>query len=295
MSIAATTCRLAARLLVLVAAAALLSASAWATPSDTTRDGAGRRPEAPTVGVLPFGVGAQDTVLAALAYALPDLLNTDLARSSQLRVLERLRLGALLRELDLARRGVVDSATAPRVGRLLSARYLVHGAVRRAGPRALVFDTRVTDTETSRRDAGLSASASIDDILAAEKELAFRLLDQLQVTLTPRERALIAERPTRNLGALLAYGQGVQAEVHGQYALAARAFERATVLDPRFAGASTRLREARALMPDAARRGAVDRVNRPLTGIPSTLLPGLAVDPSLGGARATLVITINHQ
>ncbi|MGZ8414282.1 MAG: CsgG/HfaB family protein [Gemmatirosa sp.] len=283
-------------LLASLLASLLVAAPLSATPSDTTRsDGRSRRPAGPSVGVLPFDATARDTVLAALSYALPDLLTTDLARSAQLLVLERVRLGAVLRELDLIRAGGIDSATAPRVGQLLNARYLVVGRVRRGGPRTLVFDTRLTDAETARGDATMSTSASLDDVLAAEKELAFRLLDQLGIVLTPRERMAIEERPTRNLGALLAYGQGVEAEINGQYALAARAFQRATVLDPRFAGAVERLRAVRALLPEAARRSALERVNRPLESIPSTLLPGLAIDPAFSGAQARIVVTINHD
>src|SRR5688500_6092548 len=81
------------------------------------------------VGVAPFAADPADTVATALAYGLADLLITDLSRSAALTVVDRLRADAVLRELRLAESGRVDSATAPRVGRLVGARRLVVGTV----------------------------------------------------------------------------------------------------------------------------------------------------------------------
>ncbi|MGZ8492637.1 MAG: CsgG/HfaB family protein [Gemmatirosa sp.] len=88
-----------------------------------------------TVGVAPLDAPAGDSNAVAIAYGVADLLTTDLAQASQLRVVERLRTDAILRELRLAGSGQVDSATAPRVGRLVGARNLVLGSVRSAGDR----------------------------------------------------------------------------------------------------------------------------------------------------------------
>ena len=71
-----------------------------------------------TIGVTPFRVTTTDSTLAVLGFGLADLLITDLARSGQLRVVDRLRVDALMRELALAGSGRVDSASAPRAGRL---------------------------------------------------------------------------------------------------------------------------------------------------------------------------------
>ena len=59
-----------------------------------------------TVGVLPFDQTGLDSSTAALGYGLADLLRVDLAKSSQLRIVDRLRLDAIMRELALASSGV---------------------------------------------------------------------------------------------------------------------------------------------------------------------------------------------
>src|SRR3954471_11598128 len=71
-----------------------------------------------SVGVPPMALTASDTTLSALGYGIAELLANDLARSARLTVVERLRVEAVLRELQLASAGAVDTSTAPRVGKL---------------------------------------------------------------------------------------------------------------------------------------------------------------------------------
>jgi TolB-like protein len=253
------------------------------------------------IGVLPFGAARGDTLLAPLSYALADLLATDLARSRRLTIVERTRLGEVFRELALAASGADDSATAPRAGRLLGAHTLVVGSLVRRPDDWVVFAARLTDVGTGRVDAPPDAGAPLATVIDAEKELVKRLFVRLGVQLTPQELALVEQRPTRSLAALLAYGQGVRAEVNGQYAAAARAFRRAARADPGFRQATARAETARGDAMRVLGVGAadltVDRVNRPLETVPATPRPGLATDPA-GPAAAprptTLIIHITR-
>ncbi len=263
------------------------------------------------LGVPPFAVRGADTKLEPLSFALADLLTTDLARSGQLTLVERTRLGDVLRELDLAASGRVDSATAPRVGRLVSARRLVIGSLDELpGDGGLRIGVRLADVEQGTVQQAIDAQAPLIDILAAQKALAFRILDALGVTLTPAERAAIEQRPTRDLAALLAYGAGVQAEYAGDYRTAASQYRRAQRLDPGFVGAGVRAREVRArsesgtVFPvaipglrslDAAVGTAIDRINRPLDQITSAAGNiGSAADPSFPTTAATVLITVTR-
>ncbi len=263
------------------------------------------------LGVPPFAVNGRDTKLTPLSYALADLLATDLSRSAQLTLVERTRLGDVLRELDLATSGRVDPATAPRVGRLIGARRLVIGAVDELpGDGGLRLGVRLADVEQGTVAQAIDAQAPLADILAAEKALAFRIFDALGVVLTPAERAAVEQRPTNDLAALLAYGAGVQAEYRGDFRTAASEYRRAQRLDPSFAGASRRAQDVRARaetgvtepigMPglrsrDAAVGTTIDRLNRPLdmiTGV--TRNTGGVGDPSFPATTATVLITVNR-
>jgi TolB-like protein len=195
-----------------------------------------------TVGVTPLRAPANDTLLEPLSFGLADLLMTDLSRSKQLQIVDRLRLEALLRELNLATSGRVEPASAPRVGRLVQARRLVIGNLNRGTNGQVRIDARVADVASSEVRNAISASAALADILRAEKDLALRILQELNITLTPAERAEIEQRPTANFAALLAYSRGVQYETQGRYDEAAAEFEKARKIDPEFVSAALRAR-----------------------------------------------------
>jgi TolB-like protein len=187
-----------------------------------------------TVGVAPLVVEARDTSLAPLGWGLADLLTTDLGRSRSLRVVERLQIDALLRELGLAATGRVDSGTAPRVGRLLGARQIVSGAIVQLPDARLTVSTRLADVTRGQVRGAESSTIVLDRILDAEKTLALSLFERLGVTLTPAERAAVERRPTRNIAALLAYSRGVRDEALGNYQRAAAEYRSAAQLDPAF-------------------------------------------------------------
>jgi TolB-like protein len=217
-----------------------------------------------SLGITPFEVDAADTAVAPLAFGLADLLTTDLARSRQLQVVDRLRLEALLRELQLVEAGRVDTATAPRVGRLVGARRLVLGALQSRPGGALDLTVRLADVASGEVRQSVAASAPLANILQAEKELAFRLFGALGVTLSPAERSAVEQMPTKNLAALLAYSRGVRYEVEGRFEEAAREYHTAARMDPGFTAAVDRSQVLPAAAPSPStavvgRSGQVDR------------------------------------
>ncbi|MGQ0650197.1 MAG: CsgG/HfaB family protein [Gemmatimonadaceae bacterium] len=262
------------------------------------------------IGVTPFHVGSRDPSLTALGFALADLLTTDLARSSQVRLVERGRLGEVLKEFDLAAAGIVDSATAPRVGRMLQAGQLLLGSIDSLPDGQFRLSVRIADVATSVLATALDARAPIAEILTAEKAIAFRLFDALGVTLSPAERQLVEAQPTRSLAALIDYGRGVAAEISGDWRSAFEAYRRASSVDPGFRGAADRATRAQAnlttvasstaLLPgirgvDAPVTSVVDRLNRPIDHITSQTRPlGGVGDPAFPGTMVTVVITIRR-
>ena len=274
------------------------------------REQAGGSTTSSAIGIPPFQLLAKTDGLSSLGYAIADLLTTDLARSPKVTLVERSRLGDILRELDLARSGRVDSASAPRVGKLMRARRLVLGSVDTMSKGELRLSLRLADVESGVLDAALDARAPLNDVLIAEKALAFRVFDLLGVTLTPAERALIEARPTTSLAALTAYGRGVQAELNGDRRRAVDEFEKALTVDPSFQSARTRAdqvrtdakrsAEAPSVIPgvrtlSAPVSGAVDRVNRPIDLLTSLSRPlGGPGDPSFPSTIVTVVITVTR-
>ena len=248
------------------------------------------------IGVLPFDASRADTNFRALGFGIADLVSTDLAMVQRLRVVERLRIGDVLREQDLAKGEAFDPATAPRVGQLMRANRLVAGSLLPGPNSRLLFEARVVIVESGVVDTALRATADPVDILDAQKQLTFGLLRRLGVELTPRERSIIEQRPTRNLAAVLAYGQGVEEEINGNFAAARRSFRRAASLDPGFRTALTRLQQSNAVSL-RAEGAAVQGV----LGVLTPPLPSAPIQPPVGAVfqpgflpKGTIIVTITR-
>ena len=191
-----------------------------------------------TVAVLPLDFSGTDTTLTSLGRGLADLMITDLSRSSQLTVVERDRMDALLDEIKLSASGdAIDAATAVRSGRLTRAGRVVRGSVTQLQGQSLRADAAVLDVATAQAGNALNADFTLDAVFGAEKRIVFGIFDDLGITLTPAERAAIDQRPTRSIAAFLAYSGGLSAENSGRFDLAARLYREAARLDPGFAAA----------------------------------------------------------
>ena len=114
-----------------------------------------------TVAVMPLRFTGSDSSLRPLERGLADLLTTDLARSSQLTVVERARIQALLDEMALQRSGQTDSSTGVQAGRLLRAGRIVQGSILQIGGSQVRVDAAVVDVSTTEvRRAPTSSSSS---------------------------------------------------------------------------------------------------------------------------------------
>ena len=208
---------------------------------------AGQKGDPRTVAVLPLRFTGADTTLKPLERGLADLLTTDLARSSQLTLVERSRMQALLEEIKLQQTGGTDAASNVRAGKLVRAGRVVQGAILQVGGTNLRVDAAVVDVPTSQIQGSAQATDQLDQVFDIEKKLALDLFTHLGVTLTVAERQLIEQRPTRSMQAFLAYSRGLVAEDEGRYDDAGRFFNEAVRIDPGFGAAQSKSKEVAAV------------------------------------------------
>lgn len=200
-----------------------------------------------TVAVLPLRFSGADTTLKVLERGFADLLTTDLARSSQLTLVERSRMQALLDEIKLQQTGATDAATNVRAGKLVRAGRVVQGAILQVDGSNLRVDAAVVDVPTSQIQGSAQAADQLEQLFNLERKLALDLFTQLGVTLTVAERTQIEQRPTRSMQAFLAYSRGLTAEDEGRYDDAGRFFNEAVRIDPGFGAAQSKSQEMRAV------------------------------------------------
>ena len=204
------------------------------------------QPASPSViAVMPLRFSGPDSSLRPLERGFADLLTTDLARSSQLTLVERSRMQALLDEIHLQKSGATDAASNVRAGKLVRAGRVVQGSLNQVGAFDLRADAAVVDVSTSQIRGTANASDQLEAVFNLEKKLALDLFTQLGVSLSPAERNTIEQRPTRSMQAFLAYSRGLTAEDEGRYDDAGRFFNEATRIDPGFQSAQQKSQAVR--------------------------------------------------
>lgn len=199
-----------------------------------------------TIAVPALGFSGSDSTLRPLGRGLADLMITDLGRSQALTLVERDRMQALLDEIERSGPGRGDATTAVRAGRMVRAGRVVQGAITQLPNDALRVDATIVDVPTTASVDAVSADDRLEQLFALEKRIVFALFEALGVTLTPAERALVDQRPTRSMAAFVSYSAGLMAADSGNLATAAAHFAEAVRLDPGFAAARSRGEEARA-------------------------------------------------
>lgn len=220
-------------------------------------------PTANTIAVFPFRYRGANEELRPLERGLSHLIVTDLSKVSQLRLLERERVQALIDEMKLADSGRVEPSTGARSGRMLRAARVVQGSLQDQPQQdRLRLDANVVDATNSSVTATGNATDRLQQLFEVEKQVVFQLLDRMRINLTPAERRAISERPTADLQAFLAFSRGLEAEDRGDFAGAAEQFNAAVARDPNFRSARERraqnLRMASAALITPAQLAGVD-------------------------------------
>jgi len=214
-------------------------------------------PRPRTLAVFPLGVPAPDSVTGPLGCALTAMLITDLSQTDRLTVLDRVVIGMLLDEIQLAETGWVDERTAARGGRILGAERIVQGSLASTEDQlrieaAVVRSGLAPDAAEGTNRRFVTETDRLDRLFAMEKRLALDLYEALGIELTPAERTEVTRVRTENLQALLAYGRGLQALDAGDFQASARFFSAATRLDPGFGLAREQLDVTRAVTAAAS-------------------------------------------
>jgi len=194
-----------------------------------------------TVAVLSFKNLGNSREYDPLQKGLAQMLITDLAKVKKLKVVERLKLQTLLAEIELGSSGVVDTATAPRVGKLIGAKKLVNGAFTDLAGDDFRIDASLTETATSQVLQVDEVTGKLEKLFQMQKELAFSIIDDLGVQLSKEEREAIQKIPTESLLAFIAYSKGLDFEDRGMFGQARQEYQRAVQIDPNFAQAQENL------------------------------------------------------
>jgi TolB-like protein len=197
----------------------LLCAAAVAGP-------AAGNPQPPTLLLLPFDNATGDPRLAPLERGIPDLVSAMLSRHSDVvRLVERERLDAIVKERSLSWQQYVAQTSVGRIGILAQARYIARGSFTRAGDRlhvqALVYETESTRLVTAAEARGERAA-----LVPLAEELANRIAKTLPTAIAPG--LPVDDDPERSLLMI----QGLGYYYSAQYTKAVPAFMKILAAHP---------------------------------------------------------------
>jgi tetratricopeptide (TPR) repeat protein len=131
---------------------------------------------------------------------------------------------------------VLDTSTAPRLGRILGARRFVQGTFAPLGESEIQLNAAIVEVaEAKESAAGAPVSGPLEGVLHLEKDLVYEILKALGIEPTPEERKRIDPLATESYPALLAYGRALNLEDQGRDAEALEEYREALRDDPRFA------------------------------------------------------------
>ncbi|MCB2145254.1 MAG: hypothetical protein KQI81_02185 [Deltaproteobacteria bacterium] len=256
----------------------LAVSSAWAGQVVTEREktwarqalaqeaalGAAQMPDN-TLSVLYFSNSTGQPALDALSKGLAFMLMTDLSTIKGLTLVERVKLQALVEEMGLGASGLVDPGSAPRVGRLLGARFLVsgnlsgavgsgssgdaldEGAISRALETRIRIDPGLLDVPSAQESDLPAAEGLVSVLFQIEKDLLFSIVEQLKISLSEKEKAALRIPLTTSGRALFYFFMGLDYSDRGMYDRAGSFYEKASQADPGLKPASDALKELQQL------------------------------------------------
>ncbi len=185
-----------------------------------------------TVAVTAFKNLGSDS-LAPLGKGMAAMIIADLSLFEDLKVVEREKLAALLAEMRLGGSGLVNEKSAPKVGKLLRARYVTSGSLANSQAESLQIASILFDAERGASAGGQNISGELAKFYELEKVIACGIVSDLgrNCNLAPKDFKKIH---TRSLAALEAYSYGLDYLDQEKYDEARNMFQKAVAEDPQF-------------------------------------------------------------
>ena len=150
-----------------------------------------------SIAVLPFENLSPDPSNAYFADGVQDEILTRLASLADLKVINRT---SVMQYTSGAARDL------HKIGHQLGVARLVEGSVQRAGNRVRV-NAKLIDVSTNRALWGQSYDRDLADVFAIQSEIAISIAQQLQASLSPRQKTAIEQAPTNDIAAFELYAQ----------------------------------------------------------------------------------------
>jgi tetratricopeptide (TPR) repeat protein len=189
------------------------------------------KPDADTVAVCYYQDLSPDKSLRAFQKGLTAMVISDLTKIRSIKVVERVRLQALLEEMNLGQTGIVDPKTAPRVGKLLGARNVIFGNLALGSIKAT---TTLASADQGTVKGSVTASVDKERFFELPAFIVRDIAGIMKIELTDEERKAVGIPHTKVYKALVYFGNALDALDAGKWKEANDYFGMALNEDPMF-------------------------------------------------------------
>lgn len=159
-----------------------------------------------------------------LGRALASMMISDLSVLDGIRLVERVRIEEVTRELDLQQSGYVDPETAVTLGMIIGAEWVVTGAFFTADPE-MRLDTRIASVETGEIVTAAEVTGRTESLFDLQQRLSDRVIEGIEIILTDEERERLRARQEANriddLETMLRFSEALCLVDHGAWTEAA--------------------------------------------------------------------------
>jgi TolB-like protein/Tfp pilus assembly protein PilF len=152
-----------------------------------------------SIAVLPLENLCEDKQHAFLADGVQDDIRSALAKVADLKVINRTSVNTYAAG---TRRDLRE------IAQTLGVAFILEGNVRQSGEKVQIT-VQLTDARTGNPAWEKSYERDLPDVFAIQSDIVQKILSQLQAAVSPKEKAAMEERPTRDL---IAYGLYVRAK-----------------------------------------------------------------------------------
>lgn len=152
-----------------------------------------------SIAVLPLENLIEDKQNAFLADGVQDYIRTALAKVADLKVINRTSVNTYTAG---TRRNLRE------IAQTLGVAFVVEGSVRQSAGKVTII-AQLTDARTGDPAWQETYERDLTDVFAIQSDIVQQVLSHLQATVSPKEKAAIEERPTKDL---IAYGLYVRAK-----------------------------------------------------------------------------------
>ncbi len=203
-----------------------------------------------TIAVMYFdnmSISDDQEKLEPLSKGLMAMMIQDISKTDKLRVVERDRINFLLDELKLQQSDLTDKSTAVKMGKLVGAQTLLMGGFMKLDKNNFKIYGRLVSVETSEIIKAEEVEGDPDDIFELQKELVFKILDDLKVDVDKNTKDVIEQGKDAKYEALYHYSLGLALQDKNDYAGAFAEYRKALEISPGYAEAEEQMDRLRPL------------------------------------------------